>query len=189
MIAEPGMCRRWSAALLCASSLSLLPPVGIAQPCSVREPTLETGYGPHDFSSPTAADRLWKEGDDGEPLFFRGRVLDTCGDPVAGARVQVLHANHHGGHDANRWRGVLETDARGAFKLVTVYPGHTGGIPRHIHFVISHAEHGKLVTRLFFKNDPTAGSDLDALAMVPEEIKRDGKRGWSAGFEFVLPAN
>ena len=157
-----------------------------ANACTTRTPTRDTGYGPHDFSSTTPAERLWQTSDGGEPLFLRARVVDTCGKPISGARVQILHANQHGGHEPNRWRGVLETDSRGAFKTITIYPGHTGGIPRHIHFIITHPAHTPLVTRLFFKNDPTAGDDLDDLAMVPEEVQRDGKRGWTAGFEFVL---
>jgi protocatechuate 3,4-dioxygenase beta subunit len=155
--------------------------------CGVREPTRATGPGPHDYTVAASVDRLWHEGDEGEPLFLRLRVLDTCGKPLPGAGVQVLHANHHGDHEHDRWRTRLTADDRGELKLITVSPGHTGGIPRHIHFVVSHPGHRTLVTRLFFKNDPTAGESLDDLALVPEEVRRDGRRGWVAGYEFVIP--
>ncbi len=180
-------CARLSAAALLAALV--LGAAGVAQACATREPTRETSPGPHDFSHGSPDARLWREGDDGEPLFLRVRVLDTCGEPVAGARVQVLHANSHGVHEANRWRAHLETDERGEFKLLTVFPGYTGGIARHVHFIITHPGHRRLVTRLFFKNDPDRDTGIDDLAMVLEEIQREQGKGWVAGYEFVLSPN
>jgi len=154
--------------------------------CDQREPTRETNPGPHDYSVGSADPELWREGDGGEPLFLRARVLDTCGQPIAGARVQMLHANSHGDHELNRWRAHLESDERGAFKVVTVFPGYTGGIARHIHFIITHPAHPQLVTRLFFKNDPGLEHGIEDLAMVLEEIPRGEAKGWVASYEFVL---
>jgi protocatechuate 3,4-dioxygenase beta subunit len=141
--------------------------------------------GPHNFSAGVPDTRLWREGDDGEPLFIRARVLDTCSRPVAGARIQIVHANYEGDHEPDRWRADLTSDQSGAFSLVTVFPGYTGRLPRHIHFIITHPDHR--ITRLFFKNDPVVDHGIEDLAMVLEEIKHDQGRGWVAGFEFVLP--
>jgi len=154
--------------------------------CSEREPTPELGPGPHDYSGAPAETNLWREGDAGEPLRLLLRVLDTCGKPVAGARIQMLHANQDGIHEPDRWRTDLRSDHRGAFEVVTVYPGYAGGLPRHIHFIITHADHQQLVTRLFFKNDPAIGAGIENLAIVVEEIQRGGAKGWVAGYEFVL---
>jgi len=159
---------------------------GAAHACDDREPTRETGPGPHDYSYGVPDPKLWQEGDGGEPLFLRARVLDTCGEPVAGASVQILHANQHGGHELDRWRATLATDERGTFEVVTVYPGYTGGLPRHVHFIITHPDHPQLVTRLFFKNDPSVDHGIEDLAMVLEEVRRGEERGWVAGYEFVL---
>ncbi len=157
-----------------------------AHACEVREPTRATGPGPHDFSTLPAQTRLWREGDGGEPLFLRARVLDTCGRPIAGARVRILHANHLGEHEPGRWRVELTADASGAFQVLTVLPGYAGGLPRHVHFIIEHPAHQRLVTRLFFKNDPAMDHGVEDLAMVLEEIQRNGGRSWAAGYEFVL---
>ena len=154
--------------------------------CKSREPTRETSPGPHDYSNAADSTRLWQQGDPGEALYLRLRVMDTCGKPLEGARVQVLHANHEGAHEHDRWRGITSTNARGGAQVLTVFPGYTGGLPRHIHFVVSHPGHAELVTRLFFKNDPEADIDVEDLAMVLEQVERDGKRAWLAGFEFVL---
>ena len=119
-------------------------------------------------------------------MILRARVLDTCGNPVAGTRIQILHANQDGDHEPDRWRADLMTDERGVFKLLTVYPGYTGGIPRHMHFNITHPTHQQLFTRLFFKNDPNMEHGVEDLAIVLEEIQRSTGKGWVAGFEFVL---
>jgi len=155
--------------------------------CERREPTREMSPGPHDFSAGVNDSKLWREGDGGEPLFIRARVLDTCGKPVAGARIRVVHANQDGDHEPDRWRAELTSDERGTFSLVTVFPGYTGGLPRHMHFIIDHPEHRQLITRLFFKNDPAVDHGIEDLAMVLEEIEREHGRGWVAGYEFVLP--
>jgi len=161
----------------------------ITYACIKREPTRDTGPGPHDFSSTNSDNQLWKKGDVGEPLILRARVLDTCSDPIVGAEVQILHANQDGIHEADRWRAGLKTDGRGEFKLLTVFPGYTGGIPRHMHFVVSHPKHQLLMTRLFFKNDPSIDHGIEDLAIVLEEIQRKTGKGWAAGYEFVMVPN
>jgi protocatechuate 3,4-dioxygenase beta subunit len=154
--------------------------------CVKRVATPETDPGPHDFSHGSHDPKLWREGDAGEPLAFKGRVMDICGKPVVGARVLIVHANQDGDHEHDRWRADLKTDRRGTLRLLTVFPGYTGSIPRHIHFIITHPLHRQLVTRLFFKNDPSVDHGIEDLAMVLEEIQRPTGKGWAAGYEFVL---
>ena len=171
--------------LLLAALMPGIAPLSFA--CDARAPTPATDPGPHDFSTATAETSLWREGDDGEPLILHARVLDTCGKPVEGALVRLLHADQHGYHDPDRWRAHLMSDERGEFKVLTVYPGYAGYLPRHIHFIISHPDHRELITRLFFKNDPSIQQDTEALAIVVEEVWRGGEKGWIGGYEFVLP--
>ena len=172
--------------LTCFAIVATCLALEVSAACKSREPTRETSPGPHDYSYSADSTRLWQRGDAGEALYLRLRVMDVCGKPLAGARVQLLHANHEGAHEHGRWRGVTTTNARGAAQVLTVFPGYTGGLPRHIHFVVSHAQHRELVTRLFFKNDPEADIDVEDLAMVLEQVERDGQRAWLAGYEFVL---
>ena len=158
----------------------------VAQGCVPREPTPPSSPGPHDYSFAPADNMLWREGDEGEPLSLRIRTVDPCGEPILGAQVQVLHADHQGYHDPNRWRATLTSNERGELALVTVLPGYAGGIPRHIHFIVSHPDFQELVTRLYFKSDEALGVNTDVLAIVLEEIQRKEKRAWAGGFEFVL---
>lgn len=154
--------------------------------CDKRQPTGGTSPGPHDYSGAPAETDLWRKGDGGEPLLLHARVLDTCGKPVPGARVQILHANQDGEHEPDRWRADLTSDERGEFKVITVYPGYAGSIARHIHFIITHPRHRQLVTRLFFKNDPAVSPEIEDLAIVLEEIRRAHSKIWVGGYEFVL---
>ncbi len=169
--------------------LAALPLLGLwlpAQACIERAPTPQTFLGPHDYTSQSSDNRLWREGDPGEPLFLSARVLDACSNPIAGAEVRIVHADSQGNFVPGRFRARLETDAEGAFKVVTVLPGYAGGWPRHIHFVITHPAHGRLVTWLFFKNDPAGEMGGEQLALVLEEIPRGDGKAWVAGYEFVL---
>ncbi len=161
-----------------------------ADACDRREPTRETWPGPHDFSTAPADNELWREGDPGEPLILNLRVLDTCGEPVPGAHVRILHADQDGEHHHDRFRAHLQSDARGVLNVLTVYPGYAGSIARHIHFIVEHPGHRQLVTRLFFKNDPAVDAhELEDLAMVLDRTEYQGKVRWIAGYEFVLQPN
>jgi len=155
--------------------------------CNTRQPTPAASLGPHDFSTPAQTNELWREGDGGEPLVLSLRVLDTCGKPISGARIQLLHSDQDGNHHPRRWRALLTADAQGAVDLITVVPGYAGGMARHIHFIISHPAYAELITRLYFKNDPAvSGLAMEPLTLVPEEIREHEKKRWVAGYEFVL---
>jgi len=97
----------------------------------------------------------------GEVLVMEGRVLDTEGRPVAGAVVDVWHANEHGRYShfdpeqpAYALRRRIETDAEGRYRFRSFLPpgyaippdsptselfaglGRHGNRPAHIHFLV-----------------------------------------------------
>lgn len=153
--------------------------------CNERTPIPQAGAGPHDYSPAPADGCLWRDGDEGEQLFLRARVLDTCSTPVIGALVKLRHANHAGQFLADR-RADIRTDARGELRVLTVLPGFAGGLPRHMHFIISHPDYRRLVTRVYFKGDPAARGESDDLAIVLEEVRRGESIGCLGNHEFVL---
>lgn len=169
--------------LLLLPALALPAPV---QACIERVPTPQAWLGPHDFTTAPGERELWKKGDPGEPLVLHLKVLDTCGEPIPGVRVHLLHADYDGEHRLGRNRAVLHSDRRGAVNVLTLLPGYAGDLPRHIHFIVSDPGYEELVTRLYFKSDPAAGAEQDPLAMVIEEVRRGDETRWVGGYEFVL---
>ena len=138
-------------------------------------PTLQTDIGI--FYSPNAPESrtLWREGDPGERLLLRGRVLDTGGRPVPGAQVELWHADGNGEVHPDRYRTRLTSGANGEFGVTTALPGYIPGAPgvwgaRHIHVVVTHPEYSKLISLILFEGDPNlAGLDYPGLAIFVEQ--------------------
>src|SRR5262245_56319296 len=63
--------------------------------------------------------------DRGERLLIAGTVLTTDCEPVAGAELDVWHADANGGYDLDgyHFRGALTTDAKGRYELRSIVPG------------------------------------------------------------------
>lgn len=149
-------------------------------------PTLATHTGPWYVPGAPAVARLWQPGDPGQRLQLRGRVLDTTRAPVADALVELWHTDAAGNYPP--LRASRRTNARGGFGITTVLPGHHLGYrARHIHFVITHPEYPRLVTRIFFKGDVNMDeAPYPELAVFVEESEVDGRSALFADLQFVL---
>jgi len=155
-------------------------------PAAALAPTPETGIGVWYQPGAPADGRLWRAGDAGERLFLRGRVLGEDGGPVAGARVEIWHADAEGVVHADRYRATLASNADGEFELATVLPGYIWG-PRHIHVVVTHEAWRRLVTRLFFKRDPVVEEvGRPDLAIVLEDASIGGEQALFGEMQLVL---
>jgi catechol 1,2-dioxygenase len=129
----------------------------------------------------------------GDPLIFRGRVLSAAGEAIAGASLDVWHANAEGVYDVQdptltetRLRGVLFADENGDFEFQTVVPGayeltqhgpvrrlldavrRTSYRPRHIHFKVTAPDYVPLTTQLYFEGDQWL--KLDSIGAVRPEL-------------------
>lgn len=130
----------------------------------------------------------------GEPLVVRGRVLDTAGNPVAGATVDAWQANAEGFYDVQQkgvqpdmnLRGVFTTDAHGAYWFLTVKPrfypipfdgpvgqllGAMGRGPNraaHIHFIVKAEGLQTVITHVFPPDCPYL--EQDAVFGVKETL-------------------
>lgn len=138
-------------------------------------PTLQTDIGI--FYSPDAPElrTLWRDGDPGERLQLRGRVLGTGGKPVSGAQVELWHADGNGEVHPDRYRTRLISGDRGEFGVTTALPGYIPGAPgvwgaRHIHVVVNHPDYAELVSLILFEGDPNlAGLDYPGLPVFVEQ--------------------
>jgi hydroxyquinol 1,2-dioxygenase len=145
----------------------------------------------------------------GQPLLVRGRVLDTEGNPVPGALLDVWQANDQGFYDVQQpevqprtnGRGLFTADADGAYWFRTIVPSHypipTDGPvgklltatnrhpyrPAHIHFIVTAPGYRPLTTHIF-----VAGSqyiESDAVFAVKESLITEFKNG-KAEFDFII---
>ena len=109
----------------------------------------------------------------GTVLYLDGRVTDGNGTPVIDALVEIWQCDAHGKYlrpaddspgprDENfQGYGQTHTDAAGAYAFRTIRPVAYSGRPPHIHFVVSHPRHRRLVTQLYAQEasaDGTAGN-------------------------------
>jgi catechol 1,2-dioxygenase len=129
--------------------------------------------------------RLDDGADEGETLIMKGRVLDTDGKPVAGAIVDVWHANTLGNYSffdptQSRFnlRRQIETDGEGTYKFRSILPsgyavpkggttegllgalGRHGKRPAHIHFFVSAPGYRHLTTQINIAGDPYVFDDF-----------------------------
>lgn len=129
--------------------------------------------------------RLDDGSDPGEVLIMHGRVLDLDGKPIAGAVVDVWHANVRGNYSyfdksqpAYHLRRRIETDEQGRYRFRSIVPsgyavppggttdrllkglGRHGKRPAHIHFFVSAAGHAHLTTQINIDGDPYLHDDF-----------------------------
>jgi protocatechuate 3,4-dioxygenase beta subunit len=161
-----------------------------------RVPTTQTSIGI--FYQPGAPEtgELWRDGDSGKPMVLLGTVLDRDGTPVADALVELWHADTNGSVDESRFRATRRTGADGRFGIKTVLPGHiemarhnSVFAPRHVHIVVSHPEHPRLVSLIFFRGDERlSGTPYPELAIPLEKSRAPAGEVLVGGVEIVLGA-
>lgn len=107
-----------------------------------------------------------------ERLVVTGRVLGADCKPLAGALVEVWHANANGEYSgftrgkkddpACLLRASIKTDAEGKYAYSTIVPAEYPGRPRHLHYRVSHAAHATVVTQLYFGRERGVADELVA---------------------------
>ena len=127
------------------------------------------------------------EGIDGEVMFVQSRVTDVAGKPLAGAEIDVWHADDDGFYDSQKadyatqgpsLRARFVTDADGRFSFRTILPcsypiptdGPVGDLitatqrhpmrPAHVHFLVKAEGYEPLITHVFLDGDQYLRSDV-----------------------------
>ncbi len=130
----------------------------------------------------------------GPKMRVSGRILDTGGQPIPGAKLDVWQANDEGFYDVQQkgiqpdfnLRGVFRTGADGAYSFRAVKPrfypipadGTVGKLlealgrhpfrPAHFHYIIEADGFDRLTTHIFDPDDPYINSD--AVFGVKQEL-------------------
>ncbi len=152
----------------------------------------------------------------GQSCLFEGRVIDTDGNPIEGARVDVWCDNEDGYYDVQqpgiqpKWnnRGVFTSGADGSYsfrgsKPVSYPIPHDGPVgqllvqldrhpyrPAHMHYIVTAPGHEKIVTHTFVGDDEYLKSDavfgVKATLVASFEKNVDGDTEWRSPFDFVM---
>jgi hydroxyquinol 1,2-dioxygenase len=134
----------------------------------------------------------------------KGRILDTEGNPIDGAKIDVWQANDEGFYDVQQkgiqpdfnLRGVFRTGADGVYTFRAVKPkfypipddGPVGQLlvklgrhpfrPAHFHYIFEADGFESLTTHIFDPDDPYIHSD--AVFGVKESLMAKFERPWRA---------
>lgn len=127
-----------------------------------RAPTPADQLGPFYKRNAPESTRLVPQGEPGFPIQVMGRVVNTRGDVLPNAVVEVWHADRGGRYDLEGYncRGRLRTDENGEYAFFSVMPGHyPQRAAQHIHFIVRADGHTPLVTQMYFATDPVFRGD------------------------------
>jgi catechol 1,2-dioxygenase len=177
----------------------LVPGLGLETFLDLRMDQAEHRAGLEGGTPRTIEGPLWLEGaplskfetrlddgtEQGHVLFMQGQVRATDGKPVAGAVIDVWHANTKGGYSGfdpsqskYNLRRRIETDAEGRYRFRSILPsgyacppdgptqqlldklGRHGHRPAHIHFFVVAAGYRKLTTQINLADDEYLHDDF-----------------------------
>lgn len=145
-------------ALIAAVSVSATNVAAFAQGATpVAKPTPGNDLGPFFKKGAPETAMLRSPGDNGFPLKVTGRILNTRGDAVPDARVEIWQADHVGKYDVTgyHYRAKLPLNAKAEYAFDSVMPGHyPDRVCQHVHYLITAPGHKPLVTQLYFATDP-----------------------------------
>jgi protocatechuate 3,4-dioxygenase beta subunit len=126
------------------------------------ELTPENELGPFYKRGAPASTNLVVPGEPGLPLGVSGKVLDATGKPLAGAILEVWHADGRGVYDlaGYRYRARVTAGPDGTYRFQTLMPGHyPQRVAQHIHYRVTAPGRKVLVTQLYFATDPAFAGD------------------------------
>jgi catechol 1,2-dioxygenase len=151
-------------------------------------------YVPGAPQLPAEATVPMRDDEPGTPLLFQGQVTNVAGHPLAGATVDIWHADDNGFYSQfapglPEWnlRAVFIADDEGRFKIHTMQPapyqiptdGSCGKLiaaagwhawrPAHLHFKVSAPGHQLITTQLYFQGGEHLSDDV-ASAVKPELV-------------------
>lgn len=147
----------------------------------------------------------------GEVTFLGGRILDSRGEPIRNATVEIWQSDNNGVYihtkdthakrDANfQGFGRFLTGSSGEYLFRTIKPVPYPGRTRHIHFAIKVPGRERFVTECYVRGEPKNATDgpLNSITdlkaresvIVPFTPIKDSKTGeLSAKFDVVLGFN
>ena len=160
-----------------------------AQAGATTKPTPPNVLGPFYKRNSPVRTALYPHGEPGLSLTVSGRVIDTAGNVIPRASIEIWQADHAGHYDLDEFlgRGQFVAAGDGGYTFDTKMPGHyPTRKAQHIHYLVNADGYKPLVTQLYFATDPAFGGDparnfnSDPLVGNPELIRPVELRGDTA---------
>ena len=149
-------------------------------------PTRSSTEGPFYTDNPPEK-RDFRADANGSRVTLIGYVLGNDCKPIAGATVDLWHANQDGQYDNRgfKLRGYQKTDAQGRYYFETIRPAEYAGRTPHYHIKITPPNGRTLTTQLYFPDEPRNELDhlYDSALLMNMHPASDGEIG---RFDFVL---
>lgn len=171
-------------------------------------------YVPNAPLLPTPATLPMREDEPGTPLLLQGQVRATSGEGLAGAHVEIWHADDLGFYSQYapglpEWnlRGTAVADENGDYQITTIQPapyqipteGACGQLiaaagwhawrPAHLHLKISAPGHQLLTAQLYFKGDEHLFDDVATAvkeSLILDPTPRTDGEGVVQDYDFIL---
>lgn len=127
-----------------------------------HKPTPWNEIGPFYKRNAPESAQLRRPGDPGLPVHVSGKVFDTRGNVLSGAKIEIWQANHQGLYDLDgySYRTTLLAGSDGRYDFQSVMPGHyPGRVCQHVHYLVSAPGRKPLTTQLYFATDPVFEGD------------------------------
>lgn len=122
----------------------------------------------------------------GQTIWIEGRVVDSLGNAIEDATVDLWQANAAGRyrhpHDSNpapldpNFQGwaIVKSGKNGQFKFKTILPGAYPASrqwmrPPHIHFKVNKVGYQELTTQMYFPGEPLNNVDLLLQRKAPQQ--------------------
>jgi catechol 1,2-dioxygenase len=187
--------------LLLAQAPAVVPT--LPSPFAITEDNIEGPYFRQD--APTRY-LITQPYEPGVVMVIRGRVwgFDTK-KPIPNATLHIWQADEKGRYDNDDPRnppaadvfinrGIIFSDARGAYEYQTIHPGAYQIGPRawrpaHVHYMVLAPGYEPLTTQLYFDGDPHNATDQfikRSLIIKLHSDQRHGKRFEKGVFDIVL---
>ena len=199
---------RWPSRRRVLAALAALGSVAIplrSRGASAPTPAMTEGpFYPERFSASPSPSLVRGPIDRVPALRLEGRVGDSSGAPLAGARVEIWQCDalgryHHSRDGRPEDRdpnfagfGWVATDAQGRYAFDTIRPQPYSGRTPHIHLAVLVDGRRRLVTQVFVDGEPGNAGDF-LYRLLPAEARRrltmvatPAGRGFTGRFDVVL---
>jgi len=136
------------------------------------------------FAQDQSSLKMWKDGDAGEKLALSGRVVSATGKPIPNARIQMRQADGNTQY-TEQYSGVVFTNEKGRFKVLTVVPGQYASA-KHIHIFVYAEGHVAVNTEIQFKGDPNIELGAGGIEVLLEQVNQGENTSSVGAVEIVM---